>query len=213
MADSLFEAKKFLEAAEAYEQLLENERSYSPAMLLKLAFVHEASGNFTRALYVLHLYYSKHPSRKTLKKMEALAQQHGLQGFDYSDYDFFATQARKYHKRILEVLMMASVMAVTLALVYRLRGRRTSFQAFAGMLLLLVAVFYYLNFVSFGRFGIVQRHKLALMSGPSAGSSLLRTLPKGNRLAILDQQDIWVKVQLTDTVAYVRREHLWLLPE
>ena len=65
----------------------------------------------------------------------------------------------------------------------------------------------------FGRFGIVKRNELALMSGPAAGSNLLRTLPKGNRLAILDQEDIWVKVQYSDTVAFVRKEHLLLLPE
>ncbi|RYF84336.1 MAG: SH3 domain-containing protein, partial [Chitinophagaceae bacterium] len=202
----------YVEALSIYKSLAEQQHVYSQAMLLKMAFIYESTGNYTAALYYLNLYYTKHPSRSTLKKMEALAQQHGLQGYGYSDYDFFATQARKYYFRILEILLMGAVTVVTVNLIFKLRRKKTLNLPLAAYLMLLGGLFYYLNFLSFGKYGIVNKSGLALMSGPSAGSNLLRTLPRGNRVKVNDQTDIWVEVELNDTVAFARKSHL-LLPD
>ncbi len=207
-ADSLYQKQLFVESFDIYQELLQQEEVYSPAMLLKMAFIKESLDDYTGALYYLSLYYGKHPNRSTLKKMEALAQQHNLKGFEYSDYDFFATQARKYYMRILELLMMTAVVIVTIALVSRLRGKKLKPHSFGLYLAFIAVLSYYLNFLSFGRYGIVNEEKLAMMSGPSAGSALLRSLPKGNRLQLLGQEDVWYKVKLDDTVAYVLRDHI-----
>jgi len=207
----LYQKQRYIESFEIYQDLVQNQKVYSPALLLKMAFIKESLNEYTDALYYLSLYYSKHPSRNTLKKMESLAQQHDLQGFEYSDYDFFATQARKYYMRILELLMMAAVVVVTASLVAKLRGRKIRKETSFIYFVFLIFLFYYLNFLSFGRYGIVNSNQLAMMSGPSAGSTLIKNLPKGNRLGLLEEEDIWLKVKLEDTIGYVRKDHI-LLP-
>ncbi|MGB3465691.1 MAG: hypothetical protein WBA74_10490, partial [Cyclobacteriaceae bacterium] len=50
-ADSLFQAKKYTESFELYEQIIVEDMAYSPAMLLKMAFIKEGLGDYSNALY------------------------------------------------------------------------------------------------------------------------------------------------------------------
>jgi uncharacterized protein YgiM (DUF1202 family) len=58
-ADSLFEQKKYTESFDLYEQILDEEQLASPKMLLKMAFIKEGLGDYSRALYFLNVYYQK----------------------------------------------------------------------------------------------------------------------------------------------------------
>ena len=212
-ADSLFAARQYVQAVQVYEQLLSRERFYTQSMLLRMAYVKEASGDYVSALYYLQVYHQKHPSRRVLKKMEALAQQHELSGYEYSDYALFTAFVDKYYLKALELMMMAAVIGLTFAFLRKLQGRRIPVGYFVLFGLFLSFLFFYLNFMSLGRYGIVSQDNLLLMNGPSAGSQLVQAVPKGNRVALLDQEDIWYRIQYRDQTAYVRQFGILPLPQ
>ena len=49
------------------------------------------------------------------------------------------------------------------------------------------------------------------MAGPSAGEELVATTKKGHKVEILQEKDIWCKVNWADTIAYVRRNNLMII--
>lgn len=211
-ADSLFSAHQYMQAFQAYEAILHQSDLYSPSMLLKMAYIKEGQRDFTGAMYFLHLYYAKQPSRSVLRKMEELAQSHGLIGYEYNDLKFFSTQFQKHYTKLLELMMIAAVMTATVLLLRRWKGRkvtRPTMAAYGGFLLFIL---FYLNFLSLGQEGIVRNDQVAVMSAPSAGASWLATASQGHKVRILGEQDTWYRIKWNGTRAYVRKNNLLPLP-
>jgi hypothetical protein len=212
-ADSLFNQKLYTQAASVYEGLLNQQQFYSPALLLKLAYIKEALGEYSLALYYLQLYHQRHPGRSVLKKMELLAEQHNLEGYAYSDLDLLATFIGKYYWKALEIMLMLAAVMLTLIVLKRTRGVKLPLTALVGYLGYLLLLAYYLNLLSLGRYGIVNQERLSMMSGPSAASSYLKTLPRGSRVQLLAEEDIWNRVRFQDTIGYLRSYGLLQMPE
>ena len=79
-ADSLFTKQKYTKALNIYEDIFQNYQQFTPRMLVKMSFIHESMGNYSRALYLLNLYNDVSPNRKVLEKLEQLASQNNLSG-------------------------------------------------------------------------------------------------------------------------------------
>ncbi|GHA78136.1 SH3 domain-containing protein [Pontibacter akesuensis] len=211
-ADSLFLAQQYSNAFVLYEQILEEEQHYSPQMLLKMAYTKEGLRDYTGAMYYLHLFYTKEPSRSTLKKMEELAQVHRLQGYEYSDLQFFKTQFSKHYMRLLELMLLVAVVTATTLVVLWRRGRRFDRNLKIGFALYLLFILYYVNFLSLGEAGIIRNDHVAVMSAPSAGSNWLATATQGHKVPITGEQDIWYEIKWKGETAYIRKSNLLELP-
>ena len=79
-ADSLFQAKRYTQSLEHYEEIL-RQRQYSPAMLLKMAYIHEGLNNIGSAMYYLNLYYIATADETVVDKMDELATKFDLEGY------------------------------------------------------------------------------------------------------------------------------------
>ncbi|MBF9252667.1 SH3 domain-containing protein [Pontibacter sp. 172403-2] len=211
-ADSLFRTQHYTEAYTLYENILQTQQLYSSQMLLKMAYIREGLRDYTGAMYYLHLFYSKEPSRSVLKKMEELAQAHHLQGYQYNDLIFFKTQFSKYYMRILQLLLLVAVVTVTVMLVSWRKGHRftKTFKISFGLYLLFIL--YYINFLNLGNAGIIMQNQSAIMSAPSAGASWLATATKGHKVPITGDQDIWYEIKWKGEKAYIRKSNLVELP-
>lgn len=211
-ADSLFQRQHYSDALQLYEQLLENSQQYSPQMLLKMAYIKEGLRDYTGAMYYLHLFYTKEPSRSTLKKMEELALLHRLQGYEYNDLQFFKTQFSKHYMQLLELMLLAAVVTVTVLVIYWVRGRRFSKTFKIGFVLYLLFIVYYLNFLNLGDEGIIRNNHVAIMSAPSAGANWVATASQGHKVPITGQQDIWYEIKWKGEKAYIRKSNVLELP-
>lgn len=211
-ADSLFEVHQYTGALGKYKQILYQQDQYSPSMLLKMAFIREGQRDYTGAMYYLHLYYAKQPSRSVLHKMEELAQAHQFTGYEYNDFKFFTTQFRKRYLKILELMLIVGVMLMTVLAIRRLKGRTISLSLLVGFTIYLVFILFYINFLSLGRAGIIRNDQVSVMSAPSAGSAWLATVSRGHKVNILGQQDIWYKIKWNGERAYVRKNNILPLP-
>ncbi|WP_240676194.1 SH3 domain-containing protein [Botryobacter ruber] len=177
-----------------------------------MAFIKEGLRDYTSAMYYLHLFYTKQPSRSVLKKMEELAQAHRLQGYEYSDLHFFKTQFSKHYMRILELLLISAVVSVTVMFISWRKGHRFTKTFQVGFVLYLLFIIYYVNFLSLGNAGIIKNNHVAIMSAPSAGAKWLATVSEGHKVALKGEQDIWYEIRWKGKPAFIRKQNILELP-
>lgn len=211
-ADSLFNQQEYTAAFAVYEQILQEEQLYSPRMLLKMAYIKEGLRDYTSAMYYLHLFYTKQPSRSVLKKMEELAQAHRLQGYEYSDLHFFKTQFSKHYMRILELLLIGAVVTATVMFISWRKGHRFTKTFKVGFFLYLLFLVYYVNFLSLGNDGIIRSNHVAIMSAPSAGAKWVATVSEGHKVPLKGEQDIWYEIRWKGQPAFIRKKNVLELP-
>ena len=97
-ADQLFLEKKYTESYNMYHKLFTEEKKFTPQTLLKMAFIKEALGENTEALYYLNVFYENFPEKRVFNKMKEIAAKQKLEGYVYSDLEFFSNLYRKKEK-------------------------------------------------------------------------------------------------------------------
>lgn len=206
--DSLFVAKKYTEAMEVYSELHENGQG-SSAMLLKMAFIQEGLRDHVKALYYLNGYYKLTHDKSVLHKMQELADEHGLSGYEVEDKHFFVTNLNRYQQEIQLGLAVACLVLVIVAF----RGKRKN-QMPVGVpivqVVLLVGLFVVSNDVVKVNRAIVNEPTL-LMTGPSAAAEVFESIDEGHQVEILEESDVWAKVRWEEEEVYVRKGKLLIL--
>ncbi|MGB0523262.1 MAG: SH3 domain-containing protein [Flammeovirgaceae bacterium] len=204
--DSLFKANNYTEAYKCYESLW-NQRLYSQQMLLKMAYVKEALGDHTRALYFLNLYYHFEPDMKTLNKMQELADVHDLSGYAFDDYEYFVSIYHRYYTEIAIGGVLLGLLGVGLLFWQKRRGGELKGPAMlVGLFLLLFLIGFNYGFPL--ERGIVLNDHVFVMSAPSAGADKLTTLEAGHRVKVIEKHDIWYKVEWANKEAFIRGNNL-----
>lgn len=210
-ADSLFEKKKYTEAFQIYETLFYTTSTYTPQMLLKMAYVKEALGEYTYALYYLSLFHHYEADEKVLTKMRTLAESKQLRGYNFNDYTYLSTIYHRYYKAILLFSIIAALVFLGVLIYRKIKKRRMIASAIA-YTLFLAFVYYFLNHFGEEKEGIVVKDNVLLMSAPSAGASLVGQIKTpGHRLQVLGKSDIWYKVRWESKDAYLRKNNFLLI--
>jgi hypothetical protein len=211
-ADSLFKQQDYAASFPLYKNILENGGQYSPQMLLKMAYIQEYFQDYTATMYYLHLYYDKTPNRAVLKKMEDLAIRQNYSGYEYSDLEFFQTQFNKRYLDILQGMLMVAVFIFILVVRRKQKHKRFGLGFQVVFLSFLVFILYFINFLSFGRKGIISRDNVAIMSAPAAGSSWIATATAGHKIDLKQERDIWYETEWNGRKAYIRKKNVIELP-
>jgi hypothetical protein len=172
-------------------------------MLLKMAFIQEGLGHLGESLYYLNLYYLATDDTQALKKMEELAKKNNLEGYATDESSTALAWLQEYYATIAGIIAAGCIFL--LAIVYYLQRKKLN-TTFAGATLLftLAVLFVHINFSLATERGIVAKPQTYLMSGPSAGSSVIAIIGEGHQLDIQGQEDVWLKVKWKGGVAYVR---------
>lgn len=208
LADSLFAQKKYTQSFDLYEDIQNSDQKATPAMLLKMAFIKEGLGDYTNALYYLNLYYLKTNQKRVLKKMENLAEQHKLSGYNYDDVEFFLNIYHQYHLQI-DFLIIGLVFMFFGILFYKKRTFKIQ-SSFHGIvyICLLLALLFINNYWREHTKAIVTTSDVYLMKGPSPGSDVVDVISKGHRVDILEQDDVWIKISWNENEAFIKAFNL-----
>lgn len=206
IADSLFNNQKYTEAYETYEKIF-NENQASPAMLTRMAFIQEGLGNYANALYFLNLYYLQSSDRDALAKMREIAEEHNLSGYEYSDFKFFENFIRKYQMEISFCLMAFSLFILGYSFRKTKKEERPVISV-GVQLLTLLTILAINNELFIKEKGIIQQDQSILMSGPSAGAEPIEAIGLGNKVTILEADELWSKIMWQDSEAYVRNKNI-----
>jgi hypothetical protein len=203
-ADSLFLAKRYTQSLEHYQEIL-NQRQYTPAMLLKMAFIYEGLNQIGSAMYYLNLYYLVTNDKAVLKKMDELATKYNLEGYETTDTDRFLSFYLDHHLYIS--LSLAVLIILLLSVMYYSREKLARRPVGAGIALcsLLVVLFLHQHYGTRITRGIISDPSTYLMAGPSAGASVIRIIGDGHRVEVVGKKDVWLKIKWRDEIAYVRQ--------
>jgi hypothetical protein len=207
IADSLYQTKKFTQSFEHYREIL-NQKQYTPAMLLKMAYIQEGLGNIGEAMYYLNLYFLVTNDKSALEKMEELAKKFNLQGYETTDADRVLTFYRDYYAKI--TYATAALMILFLALVFYTRKRlhQTPVVSAIFLLIFMAAFFVHLNFGSRVKTGIIASTRTYVMDGPSPASTLIEVIGDGHRVEVIGKHDVWLKIKWNGNTAYIKEQSL-----
>lgn len=207
-ADSLFQAGKYTESFKLYDHILNAEQQVSPAMLLRMSFIKEGLGNFTEALYYLNLYYLQTSERNALNKMEELAENRGLEGYEYSDWEFIQTVFYKYFFHITGTLLALAVLILSIMFYQKFRLKQQPIAGAVMLVLVLGLLFYTLNYGKAYSKALINANNTYIMSGPSAGAEVISIVDKGHRVEIEGKEDVWAQVTWKGNTAYIKIDKL-----
>jgi lipopolysaccharide export LptBFGC system permease protein LptF len=205
-ADSLYIDKKYTQSLEHYKTIL-NQDQYTPAMLLKMAYIEEGLNQIGPALYHLNLYYIATNDKTVLTKMEEVATRYNLEGYENSDAEQAVTFYHDYHFHITLALGVIAIFLMSLSISRRRKGKR---PIATGILtaFVLIALFVHVNVGGKISLGVVGSSNTFLMQGPSPGAPLVQIVNEGHRVEIIGKKDVWVEVLWEGEPAYIKEGNL-----
>lgn len=206
-ADSLFQAKRYTQSLEHYEEIL-RQHQYTPAMLLKMAYIHEGLNHIGQAIYYLNLYYIATQDKSVLVKMDELATKYDLEGYELTDSDRFWSFYHKYHLHISIVLAAFIILVFSILYHARVRRHERPIGAFITLAVLAALLFVHQQFGRRQMKAVVSDPSTYLMAGPSAGASVIDIVGDGHRVEVIGKTDVWMKIRWEDRIAYVREDAL-----
>lgn len=208
-ADALYADKHYTESFQLYEQLYREKKMFTPAMLLKMAFIQEGLGEYSQTLYYLNEYYLQTSDKRAVEKMQQLSQKYDLQGYQYDDYDIFLNFVRKYRYIILYSIIVLAMGGLLYFAFNRKKYQEKPYGLGITYVILLGLLFVMTNY-SFGtKRAIITTDNAYIMDGPSAGAKVLSVSNKGDRVKIAGQEDVWTKIRREDgKEAFIRQNNL-----
>jgi hypothetical protein len=208
-ADSLFNAKQYTQSFDLYNSLFVN-NLYTPAMLLKMAFIQEGLGHLSLSLYYLTAYANSTNDSEGLEKIHELATKNNLEGYadPYSSEKVFSFY-QKHNVQVTSFLLALSLLLISL--LYYQKGRQKQLLALALLLTLVLGIaFWQVNFSGSKPSAIIANANTYLMEGPSAGAPVMAIVGEGHKLSIEDHYDVWCQVKWNGKPAFIK--HSGLLP-
>ncbi len=206
-ADSLFTAQKFTQSFELFDSIYRHKKA-SPAMLLKMAYIKEGLGDYTLAQYYLNEYYLATNNDLALTKMEKLAKEKTLTGFETNDLNFIRSL---YYKHFQWLVIGVFSTALTLFVFFIIQLKKfnkippvTSFF----MLAILIGLFLLINFGKDYNEALIIKNNTFVMAGPSAGADVLDVILKGNKVEINREQDVWLQIEWQGETGYVKNNNV-----
>ncbi|EIM76653.1 hypothetical protein A3SI_09318 [Nitritalea halalkaliphila LW7] len=206
-ADAFFAAQDYQEAMEVYEVLLHEQGKFSPAMLLKMAFIAEGRGDLSAASFYLAKYYAHNNSPRVVSKIKLINGQENLRGFTVSDKEQLLSLLLLYKEPLLGALSLLVIVFLILALLKPARAREAAFPALVFCLLALALN----NGLQDPKYALIDRMPTLLMEGPSGGSRLVEKLETGHRVQVVGETDNWLRVELENETGYIRKSSLRML--
>ncbi|MCH6200246.1 hypothetical protein MMU07_11685 [Aquiflexum sp. LQ15W] len=205
-ADSLFSTKNYQEAMLVYENLLNNEETFSPAMLLKMAFISEGKGDYSSASFFLAKYYDQNPNQRVITKIKSLTEQVNLIGYDLDDSDRLFKFVSDFQTELSSTFSLLLFLSLILLFVFRTKADKPRYYLPTAVLIILVFIIN--NFLSEPKTGIVTGSPTLIMDQPTAGGKLIELVEPGHRVIIKSTKDVWYEVIWGEKVAFVKKDNI-----
>jgi hypothetical protein len=207
MADSLYIGKQYTQSLELYSEIFK-EHTYSPAMLLKMAYIEEGLGHNSMALYYISLYYEITRDETALAKMEDMATKYGLTGYEFNPVEHTLAIIAENKPAIITALSGICLLWLALMFYTLKRKKIRPYISFSFFILTIIFLVSFINRQLVIPNGITQKAPTYLMSAPSSGAKVLGIIAEGNRLPIYGKKDVWVKVAWRGKAAYVKENQV-----
>lgn len=207
-ADSLFAIAKYNEAEILYKKNFQNEGNNNQNLLLKLAFLAEKKNNYTSCLYYLSKLSLIDPSGRLFEKMNNLATQQNLIGYEFDDYNYFMIFYRRYGEYIPIVLLALGAYIVYI-MVLKTRRKESILEIHKiSTLVYLFIILAMVNVPSLYKTAIITNDNTFLRENPSSASNVVEMVGKGHKLTLFGSVDHWNRVIWNNKIVYIRKTDL-----
>ncbi len=203
-ADSLFSAKQYTQSFRLYDSLL-HDKKYSPAMLLKMAYIKEGLDQ-PSALYYLSLYHQATDDEQTLTKMEELADKYHLEGYKPTAQSQLNAWISKNSDSIKWVIATVLFFFFAWVVFQKKQNESVMVPAFF-MVITAIGLAWFINLGEPKPLVMVAQSRVYLMSGPSAGASVVDVLEEGHRLSVSGEKDVWLRVSWREKEAFIKKSN------
>ena len=206
-ADSLFKQKRYTQSFDIYKSLFDN-KFYTPAMLLKMAFVEEGLNHVANASFYLNLYYRVTQDDAVLTKLKDLAANHRLEGYEFSDGERLYVLYQKHHLLITVALASMIMLLMVAVFIKRLRYKSSAYVSWSLAMVISVMLLAHLHLGLRQSQAIIARKNTYLMDGPSAGASVIGIVSDGHKVVVKGKHDVWARVQWGNKEVYIKESNL-----
>jgi len=177
-------------------------------MLLKMAYIKEGLGDFTLAQYYLNEYYLATNNDFALSKMEKLAKEKNLLGYETNDLNFIRSLYYKHFQWLaLGISSIASILFVFFFVQVKKVKKIPPVTSFF-LLSILTTLFILVNFGKNYNEALIIKNNTFVMAGPSAGADVIDVITKGNKIEISNQEDVWLQIEWQGETGYVKSNNV-----
>ncbi|WP_255080381.1 SH3 domain-containing protein [Lacihabitans sp. CCS-44] len=209
-ADSLFNAKKYSEAANIYELIFRDNQVNKPNITLKLAYIYESLGDFPKAIFYLNNYYNLNPDDEVFEKMNKMALENKFTGFERSDLNFILVLYQQFYIYILYSVILIGIFILVILFRKKIYNKKILRRHLLLVGLFIIFLLVFINVPNSYQSAIVNK-KTFFREFPSSGSSIIGTIDKGNKINIFGEEDIWLKVLWNRKIVYIHKNDTWIL--
>ncbi|MCF0050649.1 SH3 domain-containing protein [Dyadobacter chenwenxiniae] len=209
MADSLFAMARYPESLVLYKKNFSEDEKNNQSLLLKLAFLAEKTNNYTDCLFYLSKVALTNPSRRLFEKMDKLAAEQNLTGYEFDDYNYFIIFYRRYGDYIPILLLTLGTYIVVIMVTKVRRGEPILQIHKVSIVVYLLVLLGILNVPSLYRTCIIVNENTFLRDEPSSAAAVIDRVGKGHKLTIVGSVDHWNRVIWNNQIVYIRKSDLW----
>ena len=208
-ADSLFAMARYPESLVLYKKNFSEDEKNNQSLLLKLAFLAEKTNNYTDCLFYLSKLALTNPSRRLFEKMDKLAEEQNLTGYEFDDYNYFIIFYRRYGDYI-PILLLTLGTYIVVIMVTKVRRKEPILHIHKlSIIVYLLVLLGILNVPSLYRTCIIINENTFLRDEPSSASAVIDRVGKGHKLTIVGSVDHWNRVIWNNQIVYIRKSDLW----
>lgn len=208
-ADSLFAMARYPESLVLYKKNFSEDEKNNQSLLLKLAFLAEKTNNYTDCLFYLSKLALTNPSRRLFEKMDKLAAEQNLTGYEFDDYNYFIIFYRRYGDYIPILLLTLGTYIVVIMVTKVRRGEPILQIHKVSIVVYLLVLLGILNVPSLYRTCIIINENTFLRDEPSSAAPVIDRVGKGHKLTIVGSVDHWKRVIWNNRIVYIRKSDLW----
>lgn len=210
-ADSLFKQRKFDEAAEQYEKILVSSSNFNPKIYLKLANIYENKGDYVKELYYLNLYSFRFSDERVFEKIYTIATENGYRGYEKNDLNYFLYYFKQYSIYVWIGFLLVGVYVFIVFVFKRINNQYTPTHHKVIFLFYLIFLSVFINLPNNYRTVIIKNEHVYLRDYPSAGSHIVGSISEGNRLNVINSEDIWYQVLWEGKFCYLKESDILLI--
>ena len=140
--------------------------------------------------------------------MEDLAKKYNLEGYKYTDVEFFMNVFYRYYSAIVYGLSGLVLILIGYMVFKKLRMKVNPGFSLFYLFITVGLLFYVVNFGKSYQKGIIISPDTYLMDGPSSGAKLIAIADMGHRVHVLGKDDVWVKVEWEGSTAYIKENNI-----
>jgi len=213
LADSLFRSGKQIEAQLIYEQFLEKTPSSVVPLPIyyKLAYIYEKQNDYTRTLYYLSMIYNQQPRQNILNKISEIAANHNLAGYEVDDFSFVFLFFKKYALYFTLFLLVVGMYAFGVLLHKSQNKENIRARHKWIVMAYLIALLLLLNLPDSYQIAIVHKSPAYLRDIPSSAAPAKWSIPKGNKVIVIGEEDQWLRIWWNQHPLYVRKIDVWAI--